>query len=386
MTILSDADLLARLVSFDTTSHNSNLPIAEFICDYLDRPGIRIERNPSPDGDKTNLVITVGPEAQADARAGLMLSGHMDVVPALEPGWQTDPFELFESETAYVGRGACDMKGFVALAINQAARVQTSKLRNPLALVLTYDEELGTLGARHFVSTWPAEQALPRRAIIGEPTSLDVIRMHKGHATVRLVFRGIGAHSGYPHLGRNAIEPAAKAMVGIAELRRALEREAPPHGQYFPEVPFVALNIAQVAGGAAVNIVPDQCVIDIGIRVLPGMTAEPIAERLRQTVIDAVDGYTFELGDVEESPPMLLDDGNDLYTTLCQHMGQDSTVSASYATDAGWFQTAGFDCLLWGPGTIEVAHKPNESIPKDELAKASELLTGFVDQFCVAPI
>ncbi len=386
MLILSDADLLARLVSFDTTSHNSNLPIADFICDYLDRPGVRIERNFSPDGDKTNLIVTVGPETDGGTRDGLMLSGHMDVVPALEPDWHTDPFDLTETDSAYVGRGACDMKGFVALAINQAARVHAMRLRHPLALVLTYDEELGTLGARHFVSTWPEEQVLPRRSIIGEPTSLEVVRMHKGHATVRLIFRGLSAHSGYPHLGRNAIEPAAQAVGGVADLRRALEREAHPQGEYFPEVPFVALNVAQIMGGAAVNIVPDQCIIDIGIRVLPGMTAGPIAERLRLAIAAAVGNHEFELGDIEESPPMLLDEANDLYTALCQRLGQNGTVSASYATDAGWFQTAGFECLLWGPGTIEVAHKPNESIPKNELARASELLTGFVDQFCVESI
>ncbi|MEM7582689.1 MAG: acetylornithine deacetylase [Acidobacteriota bacterium] len=386
MSSLSDADLLARLVAFDTTSHNSNLPIADFICDYLDRPGIRIERNPSPDGTKTNLIVTVGPATDGETRNGLMLSGHMDVVPALEPDWQSDPFELTETEDAWVGRGACDMKGFVALAINQAVRVHEMSLEHPLALILTYDEELGTLGARHFVRSWTQLDELPRRSIIGEPTSLEVVRMHKGHATLRLTFRGVGAHSGYPHLGHNAIEPAASAISAIAELRRKLETERPATGEFFPEVPFVALNVARVRGGSAINIVPDLCTIDIGIRVLPGMTAQPIADQLRATVTAAVGDHEFELSDVEESPPMLLEASSDLYSALCRRLAQETTVSASYATDAGWFQTAGFECLLWGPGTIEVAHKPNESIPKRELARASQLLGGFVDQFCVASI
>ena len=144
---LSDVELLARLVAFDSTSHNSNLPVADFISDYLDRPGVRIERNPSPDGDKANLIVTVGPEVDDATRDGLALSGHMDVVPAEEPEWRTDPFVLTESDGAYYGRGSSDMKGFVALAVNAAARASGSNLRRPLSLILTYDEEVGTLGA-----------------------------------------------------------------------------------------------------------------------------------------------------------------------------------------------------------------------------------------------
>ena len=383
-TTLTDAELLGRLVAFDTTSHNSNLPIADCICDYLDRPGVRIERNPSPDGDKTNLIVVAGPEVDPESRDGLVLSGHMDVVPAEEPGWRSDPFELTETDTSYVGRGACDMKGFVALAVNRVARVDPERLRHPLALVLTYDEELGTLGAHHFVSTWPEASPLPRRTIVGEPSSLQVVRMHKGHATVGLDFSGESAHSGYPHLGRNAIEIAGRAVAALSRLRRALESETPANGEFFPEVPFVALNVARIHGGTAVNIVPDRCVIDVGFRILPGMRSQPIAERIRAVVADAVGDEPFTISNVEESPPLLLAEDNDLYRSLCRTVDQRETVSVSYATDGGWFHTAGYDCLIWGPGTIEVAHKPNESMPKAEYHLASRLLAGVVEQFCGA--
>ncbi|MEM7351000.1 MAG: acetylornithine deacetylase [Acidobacteriota bacterium] len=382
--ILSDAELLARLVSFDTTSRNSNLPLAEFISDYLDRPGVRIERNPSADGDKTNLIISVGPETDPERRDGLVLSGHMDVVPADEPEWQSDPFELTETDDSYVGRGACDMKGFVALAVNQVARIDPARLRQPLVLVLTYDEEIGTFGAERFVETWPRDRPLPRRTIVGEPSSLQVVRMHKGHATLNLVFTGRSAHSGYPHLGHNAIETAGRAINALSALRRELEAETPPNREFFPEVPFVALNVATVHGGAAVNIVPDRCVVDVGFRILPGMESAPVAERIRRAVADALGDEPFEISRVEESPPLLLAEDHDLYRTLCQTLDQHDTVSASYATDAGWFDTGGYDCLIWGPGTIEVAHKPNESMPKGEYQRASQLLDGFVEQFCGA--
>ncbi len=395
-TPLSDAELLARLVAFDTTSCNSNLPLADFISDYLDRPEVVVERVSSPGGEKANLVITVGPRVDGDTRDGLVLCGHMDVVPAEEPEWRTDPFELTETDDSYVGRGACDMKGFVALAVNAAARAAAraaahaaarsagNRPRRPLTLILTYDEELGTLGARHFVDTWPAERPLPRRAIIGEPTSLRAVRLHKGHATVRLTFRGESAHSGYPHLGKNAVEPAGRAVCALADLRRTLEAEGAPHGEHFGEVPFVALNVARLRGGSAVNIVPDRCVIDVGFRVLPGMEARAVAERIRSTVAEAVsgEGTHFDFERLEESPPLMLDAGSDLYTAVCDLIGQKETVSVSYATDAGWLASAGFECLIWGPGTIAVAHKPNESMPKDEYARASGLLERLVERFC----
>lgn len=382
-TLLTDPELLARLVSFDSTSRNSNLPLADMICDYLDRPGVRIERCPSPDGEKTNLVVQVGPEVD-DARQGLLLSGHMDVVPAEEPAWESDPFTLVEKEDRYVGRGACDMKGFVALAVNLAARTAGTELRHPLTLVLTYDEEIGTLGAKQFAHTWPQDRPLPRRAIIGEPTSMQVVRLHKGHARARITMHGQSAHSGYPHLGRNAIEPAGDIINALAALRRALEGEVCPHREHFPAVPFVTLNLACIEGGKASNIVPDRCEIEIGYRVLPSMKAADLAERIERIVSEAAGdaAHTFEL--INESPPLELGAEAPIYRELCALVGQEQTVSASYATDAGWLQQLGLDCVLFGPGTIEVAHRPNESIPKDEMARAAELLVDMRDRCCLA--
>lgn len=149
--LLTDAELLAKLVAFDSTSAHSNLPIADFIRDYLDTPGIEIAAHPNENGSKVNLLIRVGSHDHHDERSGLLLSGHMDVVPALEPDWRSDPFTLTQTDDAYVGRGACDMKGFLAVAINAARRAVERRLRRPLVLLLTYDEELGTLGAQRFV-------------------------------------------------------------------------------------------------------------------------------------------------------------------------------------------------------------------------------------------
>ncbi|HEX2218817.1 MAG TPA: acetylornithine deacetylase [Gemmatimonadales bacterium] len=380
-TPLTDAALLERLVAFDTTSRLSNLPLVDFVCDYLDRPGILVERLPSPDGAKANLVVRAGPEAE-DA-AGLTLSGHTDVVPAEEPGWRSAPFRLARSGDAWVGRGTADMKGFLALAINRVAGLSPSRLRRPLALLLTYDEEVGTLGARRFAEAAGGSPSLPRDVVIGEPTSLRVVRLHKGMLRLQLSFQGRAAHSGYPHLGRNAIEPAARAIVALAELRAEMERERPPHGEHFPEVPYPALNVAMVNGGSAVNVIPDRCTVQVGIRLLPGMNAEHVAERVRNAVAAALPTETFELISLGESPAMMLDESTDLYRELCELVGQSGTESVAFATDAGWLQRAGYRCAVFGPGSIEVAHRPNESLPIAEFERAGTLLEALLHRRCL---
>ena len=381
MTLLSDVDLLARLVGFDSVSRNSNLPLADFICDYLDRPGTRVERNPSPDAAKTNLVIAMGPE-NTGHRTGLVLSGHMDVVPADEDEWRSDPFTLTQRDDTYVGRGATDMKGVLGLAVNAAARLDPSKLTAPLALVFTYDEEIGTAGAKHFADSWPDAEALPKSAIIGEPTSLGVIRMHKGHLAFRVTVAGTPAHSGYPHLGRSAIEPVGRTIVALSELRRQLAAERPPHREHFPEVPFVPLNIGQVYGGSAVNVVPDRCELHVGVRLLPDMQSAPLLERVSATLDTALGDLSYQLDVLYESPPMLLGEDAHIHRSLCDHVGQQHSLSVSFATDAGWLQTMGFECVIWGPGSIEVAHKPNEYLPVADLQRGSELLHEVVLEHC----
>lgn len=380
--ILADQELLRRLVGFDSTSRNSNLPIADFIADYLDRPGIRIERQIGTTDDKVNLIVTMGPDVDPQTRAGLLLSGHMDVVPADEPEWKGDPFVLRETDEAYFGRGACDMKGFVALAINTLVRTDPSSLSQPLALLLSYDEELGILGAGHFARTWPKDRPLPRQTVIGEPTSLRAVRLHKGHAGLTLQVRGRSCHSGYPHLGHNAIEPAARAITALETFRREVEKEGGPNSEHFPEVPYVALNLAMINAGTAVNIVPDLCTVRLGFRLLPGMESGPFVERIRECVAGVLEGEDWELELVSEAPPLLLEESAPIYRAVCGLVDQAETLSASYATDASWLQTTGLDCVVWGPGSIEVAHQPNEWMPKDEFHRTAPFLDHLVNDFC----
>lgn len=382
--LLTDGQLLARLVGFDTTSRNSNLPIADFICDYLDRPGIRIHRNPSPDAEKTNLVISVGPQTDPERRDGLVLSGHMDVVPADPVEWESDPFRLVERGDVYVARGVCDMKGFLALAINRAAQLGAAGLRCPLVLLLTYDEEVGTVGARHFTQSWPDRAVLPRRTIVGEPTSLTAVRAHKGHLEFRVDFHGTSAHSGYPHLGVNAIEDAGRAIVALTGLGDHWQAERPDGGRHFPDAPSLTLNIGRIAGGTAVNVVPDRCAIALGVRVLPGMAIPPIRDHLERTLRDALGSAEFEVQLTSESPALLLDQHAEIYQAVREEALGNGSDSVSYATDAGWLQHAGLECVVFGPGSIAVAHKPNESLPIREFIAASGILDRLIHRFCRA--
>ncbi len=383
MARLSTVDLLGRLIGFDSVSRNSNLPIADFICNYFDAPDFRVQRIPSSDGLKANVIVETGPVEIGPARDGLVLSGHMDVVPADESEWESDPFTLTLREARYYGRGAADMKGFLALAMNHLVSLRSLSLKHPLVLLFTYDEEVGTMGARRFAETWTRRDGIPRRTVIGEPTTLKVSRMHKGHIKLRFTFAGRAAHSGYPHLGHNAIEPAGRAIVSLAALRSEFEQEQPELSRYFDPVPFVTLNVAQVSGGVAVNIIPERCVLDVGLRLLPGMDKTPVLERIRTRVESALgtEPFTFEL--INESPPMLVEDSADVYRGCCAEVGQTAEHTIAYTTDGGWLQQAGLECVVFGPGSIEVAHRPNEFIGEDELVRGAQVLDALVARFCL---
>ena len=382
--LLSTTELLGKLVGFDSVSRNSNVPIADFICNYLDRCGVLVNRLPTADGDKVNLIARVGPGADdSDDRAGLVLSGHMDVVPADEPDWRSDPFELTETDGALYGRGACDMKGFLAQSLNLACRFADEPLRHPLVLVLTCDEEIGTVGAAHLAANAPEPESLPGQAVVGEPTELRVVRLHKGHTKMRVSISGRGAHSGYPQLGVNAIEPAGRILVALSELRESLQSEQGDTGEYFPETPYPVLNVSTIHGGSAINVVPDRCVIQFGVRLLPGMEATGLVDRVRALLRQTEGAGEWDLELINDSPALNTATDAPIYRARCDCVGQTETFGVSYASDAGWLQRMGMECVLFGGGSIEVAHKANEFIPRDQFARADEVLEQMVRRFCM---
>jgi acetylornithine deacetylase len=373
-------ELYARLVGLDTTSARSNLHAIDLLAASLERPDAELRRIPSPDGNKANLFARLGPPVDPATRDGLILCGHTDCVPAGEPEWTVEPFALTDRGDRWLGRGTADMKGFVALAATLAAEVDPTSLRAPLGLLFTYDEEVGMLGAREVVRQWPADEALSRACVIGEPTSLAVVRLHKGHLKLRVTLTGKTAHSGTPQHGENAIEKTAPVVAALAALRRELATESPLLTEYFPEAPFVPLNVATIAGGVAINVVPDRCVVELGFRPLPGSDVEGLRARVEAAIRAAAPEATIELAGYSE--PLETDDEAPVHRFLCDLVGQRASRGAPFATDGGPLGALDLDTVIWGPGSIEVAHRADEWMPKADFHRCAELLPALVDRFC----
>ena len=373
-------DLFERLVALDTTSARGNRPAAELLADRLEAAGGSVRLHPSPDGTQANLTALFGPPVDPERRDGLLLSGHLDVVPAGEPDWSSDPFRLTDRGDRWIGRGACDMKGFVALAAALAAATPASRLQAPLALLFTYDEEVGMLGARDFVARHAASRPLPRATVIGEPTSLAVIRLHKGHLKLRVTTGGRTAHSGTPQHGENAIEKMSPVVAGLAALRAELAAERPALGEYFPEAPFVPLNVARIEGGVAINVVPDRCALELGFRPMPGSDVAALRARVEARIHEAAPGAVVE--EVGFSEPLLTDGDAPVHRELCELVGQRGARGAPFATDGGPLAALGLDIVIFGPGSIEAAHRADEFLPKAELARCAGVLSAAIGRFC----
>lgn len=378
---LTDEELLARLVALDTTSHISNRAMADFICDYLAPAGVRIERFEEPGEDKVNLLLRCGP----DGADGLLLCGHMDTVPADESDWESEPFALTQRGGRLYGRGTADMKSFVALAIQTLLRADSDgRLRKPLALLLTHDEEVGAVGAQRFRRAWSGREPLPRSVLIGEPTRLAAVRMHKGHLKLRITVRGKAAHSGLPHLGENAIERSLPVLQMLRDLAADWRSVRTPTSEVFPECPYPVLNLAMLRAGSAVNIVPDRTTLDVGIRLLPGQDSAVVLDELRNRFckLDEPLRESVWLEVVNDNPPLLCDAGTPVYRHLCEILGQHETRGVSFASDAGVLAAMGLQCVLWGPGDMRSAHRANEYIEIEQLQIARAQLDAIVQRFC----
>lgn len=369
-------DTLGRLVAFQTVSDQDVRELAEFLADRLDALGFRIERFSDPvRPGKYNLLASAGP-AGTD---GLVLSGHMDVVPTEGQPWTSDPFVLVERSGRLYGRGSADMKGFIAATLDALAGLPIRSLTRELALVWTYDEEVGCLGSAQLAERLAAEgRTLPTACLIGEPTDFEILRMHPGHVAVEIAIDGKAAHSSKPHLGVNAIEAAADIIAAIREVGREFEADTPGD----PSSSWVPINVARISGGSAVNIVPDRCVLQLGYRPPPGMPSELVFDRIRERLqaLPATARISARL--LRITPSLLTPAGSPLEHLLAPHGSRPGTGTASFATDGGNLARLGMKPLVFGPGSIEVAHKADEYVEIAALQRASAVLETVVRQRC----
>ena len=376
---------LETLIGFPTVSPRPVTAISAFLSERFEALGFHVEHFDDPHHPgKTNVVCTAGP-SEGD---GLVLSGHMDVVPTEGQPWTGDPFKLrAQDDGKLIGRGTADMKGFIAACLSGLSALDIRQLRRQLVLVWTHDEEVGCHGSAHLAKTLRSlDRQLPSACWIGEPTGFEVLRKHAGHVGVEIRLRGQAAHSAYPELGANAVVATGRVIQSLDELARQWSQRQGPEPEMGTDRPRgVPLNVANVHGGTAINIVPDRCVLQLGFRPLPGMGHEPLVAEL-QAALDDVrlpDGTQLESEVLRVTPSLLTREGTSLERLLLPHAASQELGTAGYATDGGNLQSVGCEPLIFGPGSIQVAHQADEYVTRDALQKSAQQVTTVVRGRCL---
>ncbi|MGZ5919267.1 MAG: acetylornithine deacetylase [Hyphomicrobium sp.] len=371
----SAAELLSRLVHFDTTSHKSNLALIAFVEDYLAQHGVESHLVPSADAAKASLYASIGPTGVP----GVALSGHTDVVPVEGQTWSSDPFVLTERDHRFYGRGAADMKGFLACVLAAVPDFLKRKLAVPISIVFSYDEEVGCIGVRPLIAEIGRRFVTPRMVIVGEPTSMSVVDAHKGPVRWHVEIKGRAAHSSMAPLGVNAISVAGKLLQELARIERELKTS--PRAERF-DPPYATLQVTRIDGGTATNIVPVYCRFDFDVRALPGVDVDAIDRRIRayadRECVPEMRRVAPESGiDISvanQVPPFAAGTNSEAVALALRLAGHNETHAVSYATEAGLFQEAGSPSVVIGPGDIAQAHAADEFIAKDQLDKCMAFL------------
>ena len=374
-------EMLARLIGFDTTSRDGNIPLIEFVEDYLDGWGVPHFRVDYEAGKKTNLFATIGP----DIAGGIVLSGHTDVVPVDGQPWTSNPFELTARDNRLFGRGTCDMKGFIAICLAMVPQFVNAGLKTPIHLALSCDEEVGCKGVRPLVAHMRDHLPKPRAVIVGEPTLMKVVNAHKSAVTFSTEVNGLEAHSSLIDQGVNAIMVAGELLAELNRIRADLIAEGDPTHRFNP--PYSTLHVGVIAGGTAKNIIPRNCNFQWETRLLP--TADPDAvprrfEAFSKTLEPEMKRLSAETGiatDRANHVPGLAPEQESPAEHLALHLANaNSTHAVSYCTEAGLFQQIGIPAVVCGPGSIEQAHKPDEFIDVSELRKCETFMTRLVSR------
>jgi acetylornithine deacetylase len=372
--------MIERLVAFPTVSRDSNLGLIEWVRDYLTGMGVSSRLTYDSTGKKANLFATVG----EGSRAGLVLSGHTDVVPVDGQAWDTDPFTATVAGDKLYGRGTADMKGFIANALLLVPKYLAAKTDAPLHIALSYDEEVGCIGVRSLIKDLTEMGLKTAGCIVGEPTMMQPIIAHKGTHRFRCCITGREAHSSYTTQGVNSIEYAARIIVYIRQMAdRLAQLES---RDYSFTVPFTTLQTGTIKGGIASNIVPKDCEFNFEARTMPGASVD----RLYQEIQDFAATLLPEMKRVEPnaviafemlaSAPGMSAEESDAIVQLAVGLSRNKPNGAvSYGTEAGLFHQSGIPSVICGPGDIEQAHRPNEFVSLEQLAQCEQFMARLVE-------
>ncbi|MBK1850808.1 MULTISPECIES: acetylornithine deacetylase [unclassified Marinobacter] len=374
-------EMLTTLISLPSISSasaewdHSNEPVVRTLGEWLEALGFSVELLAVPEmPGKYNLIATLG-----SGSGGLVLAGHTDTVPFDDKRWQSDPFTLTERDNRWYGLGTCDMKGFFPLAIEAAREFAAADLKQPLIILATADEETSMNGARALAE---AGKPKARYAVIGEPTSLRPVRMHKGIMMERLTFEGQSGHSSDPGLGRNALEGMHEALGELLTLRADWQAQY-TNPNFDVQVP--TLNLGCIHGGDNPNRICARCELHFDLRPLPGMSME----NLRQDILHRLRPLAERRELAMEFEPLF--DGVPPFETpadaalvkACEQLTGHTAHAVAFATEAPWLQKLGMETLVLGPGSIDQAHQPDEFIELSQLEPTVKILKGLIRQFCL---
>jgi len=387
-------DWLTRLIAFDTVSRHSNLALIDDVKAYCEQLGLTVDLTFNDAKNKANLFVTVPAGKDADEiNHGLVLSGHTDVVPVDGQDWTSEPFTATIRGDKLYGRGACDMKGFIACALTllpQAVKLSNAgQLRRPLHLALSFDEEVGCLGAPLLLADLKARGITPDHCIVGEPTNMAMVVAHKGIAVYRCRVHGKSAHSSLTAQGVNAISYASRLIGYVDELAQEISHRSDNDGLF--DVPYSTLSVGTIQGGTATNIVPNLCEFTFDYRNLPHMTQDdilaPIAAKVAElsTQMQARAADTgIELLQEESVPAMTDNDSAELQALIIALTGDDTRHKVAYATEGGQFTNSGIPTIICGPGSIEQAHKADEYVALSEMARCDEFLQKLLNSCAIS--
>ncbi len=373
--------MLAHLVGFDTESHRSNLQLIDFVEAYLADHGIAATKVPDETGDKASLFAQIGPNVPG----GVILSGHTDVVPVAGQDWSTDPYVLTERDGRLYGRGTCDMKGFLAVCLAAVPDMLAADLKRPIQLALSYDEEVGCIGAPPMIDAMRAALPPASSAIIGEPSLMKVVTGHKATTDLMTQVRGYEVHSSLMDRGVSAVMAAAELIDWCGAQNRANAAAADPASPYDP--PYTTLHVGTIQGGTAGNITARDCQFSLDIRAIPTeeigdwvarYAAEVRAVEARLQAIRPEAAITFT---VRNTVPGCRAEVDGAAEALARALtGDNGQHVVAYATEAGQFQDRGYSACICGPGSIEQAHQADEFIEKSELDAGAAFVNRLIDR------
>ncbi len=379
---MNTLDILDQLIAFDTVSHRSNLGLLDFVQGLLKQAGAEVVIIKNDDGTKANLYATIGPKDHA----GVLLSGHTDVVPVEGQNWTVPPFELTAKDGRLYGRGTCDMKGFIASALAAVIAASRKPLRTPLHLAFSYDEEIGCIGVRSLIDMLGKAPFRPLFCIVGEPTNMAVATGHKGKMALHADCIGKEAHSALAPTGMNAIHLAADFVTELRSIQKGIVETGQKDADY--DVPYTTVHVGKINGGLVVNIVPNLCTLDFEIRNIAQDNSENILAQMHQAAVKIskkaqkhAPEADIKISTAFTYPGLNTPTNADVVNFVKSLTGANNTIKVAFGTEGGLFDSElDIPTVICGPGSMAQGHKPDEYVSLEQLEKCDTALATLIDR------